>query len=440
MKLTQLTKWDNLFWSQPTSSNNTSISAIENNMTKNLLYLLTNKHCKKIKAGFLKKINLKNSKIKRKKCQLTISDVNSYEDKPTYLIYLTKSKTKFIEGEDKNKDKNKNEKNIYDGYIEFDNFNLIFEVKVNSPNDDKQIEKYEKELNDTLGKKYKEKKDLYWDDIHDILMDSIKGKGIEKIFAEEYVNLMEVSGMVNKFYGFKGSTIAEHNHELKCLLNEIPEFKNNYTYDKTNKGLEAWISVYDINHKSNKNIHYTIWKDESNLEFYLTIHDDGLSKKFINSLLEEKFNDEINEIIKNQKDKQMQINNGRIFVIVFSDYRVLKPKSRKGGSFPNLRIIYRIDDLFTWKTNKSKKEKKIISIDKNYLSDIKKIKEVCGSKVGQVQIGFLWNLQYSKNRVNWNGKDVEKSTKYAIDQIQDAFKQLRPFYLNACKLADKKIK
>lgn len=409
MKLTQLTKWDNLFWSQPTSSNNTSISAIENNMTKNLLYLLTNKHCKKIKAGFLKKINLKNSKIKRKKCQLTISDVNSYEDKPTYLIYLTKSKTKFIEEEDKNKDKNKNEKNIYDGYIEFDNFNLIFEVKVNSPNDDKQIEKYEKELNDTLGKKYKEKKDLYWDDIHDILMDSIKGKGIEKIFAEEYVNLMEVSGMVNKFYGFKGSTIAEHNHELKCLLNEIVDDKI-YGFDTKSKTRVAWIPIWNKkdNVKKRKKIHYTIHRDNSDLDFYVTLL--CPSVKIQKYLLSEDFQKLLNEL----ESKVNQENEGRILELHISDYRSIDG-NQGSAQLPNLEIYYHFN-----------KEKDTL----NDLTNILNLYDKKTNKIKKIQIGYKWSLNYHITRDEWE-------TKKSLGKVKKSFSDLEKIYNKLSDVYDK---
>lgn len=410
MKLTQLTKWDNLFWSQPTSSDNTSISAIENNMTKNLLYILTNKYCNNIKNKFFKKLSLSSSKIKRKKCQLTISDINTYEDKPTYLIYLTKSKAKF--NNDKNKRNGKRNKNIYDGYIEFEDYNLVFEVKVDSPNDNKQVERYVKELKRDLGKNYKGKIDFTWDDIHDVFMKSLNSKGIEKIFAEEYVKLMEVSGMVNKFYGFKGSTIAEHNHELRCLLDEIIDDKK-YSFNTKSKSKVAWIPIWEINasDKKQNKCHYTIHRNNSELVFYVTLL--WPSVKLQKYILEKEFQN----LLKELESKNNQKKEGKILELHFADYKSID-KSQGGSHLPNLEVFYH----FT--------KQKDTSSD---LTNIFNLYDKKTNEMKQIQIGYKWSLNYHGTRADWENAE-------ALNKIKKSFSDLERIYNLLSDVYDKSSK
>lgn len=403
--LNQVTKWENLFWHQPYKTEGDRLKAIENNMTKDLIFILTKKECKTIRRNFFNLVKqefaITQSEVVRKGCQIGIGDL---EKKDTYLIFLSKRTQCLTKGK-----KDPSERSIFDGFIEFEKMNLVFEVKTDSSTDYNQITKYEGELK--KGVKYKGHSSFTWDGIYAVMTNSWThtNNEIEKLLIGQYMELIEVMGLVEDFYGFKGTTPEEHNRELRSLLSKLQ--RNGLKYDTTKKMDESWIrfSLHELKDEP----HFTISRDNAKLELGVTLR--RPRKKPFGYAIKRA----IDNICKWNENEKGQTEFGRTVVGAVYDYRTLSGSGQKTKQATEFQVIVRLDKNITAKSA----ERRVDGFLE--LLNPKKIKEQFEGQnvqLKQIRIGIEWNVLYHKTARRWGEPE------FSYKQVKKAFYQLCPLY------------
>ena len=289
-------KWENLFWHQPQSADG-ELKDIENNVTKDLLFLIQSNDCPKTQKQFRKLIKEKTKQedvrnILRIDCQISDKSLEELPKKKAWLFFLSK----------KNPDECTDEKNkkriLIDGLIEFENHIIFLEVKTDSPKSNEQLDRYVRALTRAFGGQYQEKIDVDWDEIYTKLNDArkeTKDKSIEKFLVTQFLDCLRVMKLTSDFYGFNGTVRSVHNHELRCLLDEL-KLKTEYKidYDKTKKQTASWIPFTLDGER--KKCHFTIWRNNENLELMITLMDEKEIEKLVKCENVGKISDEIRKI------------------------------------------------------------------------------------------------------------------------------------------------
>lgn len=287
--------------------------------------------------------------------------------------------------------------------------NLVFEVKTDSSTDHSQITKYERELE--KGVKYKGRLSFTWDDIYKVMTESLTTNKIEKLLIGQYMELIAVMGLVENFYGFKGTIPEEHNRELRNLLLRLrSDIGNGFKYDTTKKMDESWIR-FSL-HKLKDEPHFTISRDNAKLELGVTLK--GPRKKSFDTKVESA----ITELCKWNENETGQTEFGRTVVGAVYDYRTLSGSGQKTKQATEFQVIVRLDKNITAKSAKRRVDGFL------ELLNPKKIKEMFNGPVRlkQIRIGIEWNILYHKTAETW------RESEFSYEQVKEAFDQLRPLY------------
>jgi len=399
-------KWDNLFWHQRQHGDQTKAGNIENNMTKDLVFILTNEKCRRVRNAFIQKIRelskeqLNPGGILFRKCQANKNHICPGKD--CYLVVLTPKDPKKIEPE-KSVDGN-----IYDAVMEFEKLNLVFEVKTDSPRDESQIEKYKKELSKNGFKV--EEIEMSWDDVYETFKKGEDSNNeVEKLLANEYLELIRVMDLTRTFDGFKGDTPSEHSSELRNLLAKLKDNGVIRGYCMESKTKNPWYWASFDSDKKNDKLHITLYRNNQNFECVLT-HRWPKKREYGKDVA-----NTLNEIANWNRNQNGQRAYGRTMIFCINDYRKLAGGQR-GADNMEASILVRLDQSDPHRGSPEwvfDTIRKCFDISKDF------------GRRKQIQIGFCWSLDY-------NGKEHEadewKDEGYAYEQTENVLKRLKILY------------
>lgn len=418
-------KWKNIFWHQPQKSDG-DLRSIENNVTKDLIFLLTSEKTKKISKQFTKKLSKKLGKknklgdMQRTELQVNLNKLKESfpPEKNAHLIFLCNNAKK------SNKRPDNNARAIIDAAIEYKHDILFLEVKTFANEGEGQLEKYKQKLEKHFKMNFQGIKEINWDEIYEIVGDREKNRDIITYFlSTQYQEMLRVMGLTEKFYGFWGYGSEEHDHEILCLLKHIKNenYISGLKFGSSKRGKSVWRSLWlDEGEKDNKNLHFTIYRSNEDYELVLTLRDSELKKLFpVKKKTErslENINKRIIEICKWNENDKGQKTYGRTVMGILNKYGSLSGnQSSKAETIASINI--RLDSV-----QAKKREKKRLFDEEILMNMNEMLRETIKVKPIQAQIGFHWKLKYDKTRSKWKQKD------FVIKQTTDVLKQLVPLY------------